>query len=108
MDMHRPFGFDWGEWVAIFTLIGVVATYIRSSVSRTAQDSSRGEFQKLSEVNEGLKETMIKVNITLDTIKRDHEKESHQLEIMQQEIMQHREWLSNDHLRLKNLEEEDK
>lgn len=40
MDMHKPFGFDWGELVSIVTLIGVVMTYVKTSITHTAHDLS--------------------------------------------------------------------
>ena len=80
MDMHRPFGFDWGEWVAIFTLIGVVATYVKTSISHTAKDSSRAEFEQLAESIAQLNKTMIKVNMVLDSLKADRESTNRRLD----------------------------
>lgn len=80
MDMHRPFGFDWGEWVAIFTLIGVVATYAKTSISHTAHDSSKAEFEQLAESIAQLNKTMIKVNMVLDSLKADHESTNRRLD----------------------------
>ncbi len=80
MDMHHPFGFDWGEWVAIFTLIGVVATYVKTSISHTVKDSSRAEFEQLAESIAQLNKTMIKVNIVLDSLKADRESTNRRLD----------------------------
>lgn len=80
MDMHHPFGFDWGEWVAIFTLIGVAATYSNLAISHTAKDSNRADFEKLTESIAKLNETMAKVNIVLDSLKADRESTNRRLD----------------------------
>lgn len=80
MNMHRPFGFDWGEWVAIFTLIGVVATYVKTSISHAAKDSSKAEFEQLAESIAQLNKTMIKVNMVLDSLKADRESTNRRLD----------------------------
>lgn len=80
MDMHHPFGFDWGEWVAIFTLIGVAATYVNLVISHTAKDSSRAEFEQLTASIAQLNETMIKVNMVLDGLKSDRESTNRRLD----------------------------
>lgn len=80
MDMHHPFGFDWGEWVAIFTLIGVAATYANLAISHTAKDSNRADFEKLTESIAKLNETMAKVNIVLDSLKADRESTNQRLD----------------------------
>ena len=80
MDLHHPFGFDWGEWVAIFTLIGVAATYANLAISRTAKDSSRDEFDQLSESIAKLNETMVKVNLVLESLKADRESTNRRLD----------------------------
>lgn len=73
MDMHHPFGFDWGEWVAICTLIGVAATYAKLVISHAAKNSNRADFEKLTESIAKLNETMAKVNVVLDGLKSDRE-----------------------------------
>ncbi|MCT3429466.1 hypothetical protein EFQ32_00985 [Limosilactobacillus fermentum] len=80
MDMHHPFGFDWGEWVAIFTLIGVAATYANLAISRTAKDSNRSEFEQLAASIAKLNETMVKVNMALDSLKADRESTNRRLD----------------------------
>lgn len=80
MDMHHPLGFDWGEWVAIFTLIGVVATYVKTSITHTAKDSSKAEFEQLTESIAELNQTMIKVNMVLDNLKADRESTNRRLD----------------------------
>lgn len=80
MDLHHPFGFDWGEWVAIFTLIGVAATYANLAISRTAKDSSRDEFEQLATSISKLNETMVKVNMVLDSLKADRESTNRRLD----------------------------
>lgn len=73
MDMHHPFGFEWGDLVAIFTLVGVVATYANLAISRTAKDSNKSEFEQLATSIAKLNETMVKVNMALDSLKADRE-----------------------------------
>ncbi len=80
MDLHHPFGFDWGEWVAIFTLIGVAATYANLAISRTAKDSSRDELDQLATSIAKLNETMVKVNMALDSLKADRESTNRRLD----------------------------
>lgn len=80
MDMHHPFGFEWGDLVAIFTLIGVVATYANLAISRTAKDSNRSEFEQLSASIAKLNETMVKVNMALDSLKADRESTNRRLD----------------------------
>lgn len=102
MDMHHPLGLEWGEWVAIFTLIGVAFSYVHSDMSRVAIDSSRAESQKISRAIEQLEKTMIEVNATLRSIREDREK----LNLLSQEVGKHRDWLINDYQRIKALEKQ--
>ena len=80
MDIHHPFGFDWGDLVAIFTLVGVVATYANLAISRTAKDSSRDDFEQLTTSISKLNETMVKVNMVLDSLKADRESTNRRLD----------------------------
>lgn len=80
MDMHHPFGFEWGDLVAIFTLVGVVATYINLGISHTAKDSNRAEFEQLADSIAQLNETMVKVNMVLDSLKADRESTNRRLD----------------------------
>lgn len=80
MDMHRPFGFDWGELVSIVTLIGVVMTYVKTSITHTAHDSNKAEFDQLSDSIAELNQTMIKVNVALDSLKADRESTNRRLD----------------------------
>lgn len=80
MDMHHPFGFEWGDLVAIFTLVGVVATYVNLGISHTAKDSNRAEFEQLTASIAQLNETMIKVNAVLDSLKADRESANRRLD----------------------------
>lgn len=80
MDMHRPFGFDWGELVSIVTLIGVVMTYVKTSLAHTARDSNKAEFDQLSDSIAELNQTMIKVNVALDSLKADRESTNRRLD----------------------------
>lgn len=105
MDVHHPLGFDWGEWVAIFTLIGVVTAYVRSNVSRMAIESSQNESQKLSRAIDQLEKTMIEVNATLQAIREDRTEDRERLDLLSQEVGKHRDWLVSDHRRIKVLEE---
>ncbi|MBS5330561.1 hypothetical protein [Limosilactobacillus oris] len=105
MDIHHPLGFDWGEWVAIFTLIGVAATYAHSNMSRMAAESSQAESQKLSKAIDQLEKTMIEVNATLRSIREDRAEDRKRLDLLTQEVGKHRDWLISDHRRLKELEE---
>ncbi|WP_407567357.1 hypothetical protein HL660_06565 [Limosilactobacillus fermentum] len=73
MNLHHPFGFEWGDLVAIFTLIGVVATYANFAISHTAKDSNRADFEQLNASIAKLNETMVKVNMVLDSLKADRE-----------------------------------
>ena len=80
MDMHHPFGFEWGDLVAIFTLVGVVATYANLAISHTAKDSNRAEFEQLTSSIAQLNETMVKVNMVLDSLKADRESTNRRLD----------------------------
>ncbi|WJD85322.1 hypothetical protein QSU93_02790 [Limosilactobacillus fermentum] len=80
MNLHHPFGVDWGDWVAIFTLIGAVATYANLAVSRTAKNSNRPDFEKLAASIVKLNETMVKVNMALDSLKADRESTNRRLD----------------------------
>lgn len=106
MDMHHPLGLEWGEWVAIFTLIGVAVSYVHSDMSRVAIESSQTEAQKISRAIERLEKTMIEVNVTLRSIREDRAEDREQLNLLKQELGQHRDWLISDHRRLKVLEEQ--
>lgn len=80
MDMYHPFGFEWGDLVAIFTLVSVVATYANLAISHTAKESNRDDFEKLAESIVKLNETMAKVNIVLDGLKDDSESTNRRLD----------------------------
>lgn len=80
MDIHHPFGFEWGDLVAIFTLIGVVATYANLAISRTAKDSNRADFEQLTASIAKLNETMVKVNLVLESLKADRESTNRRLD----------------------------
>lgn len=79
MDIHHPFGFDWGDLVAIFTLVGVVATYANFAISHAAKDSNRADFEQLTASIAKLNETMVKVNVVLDSLKADRESTNQRL-----------------------------
>lgn len=80
MDIHHPFGFEWGDLVAIFTLVGVVATYVNLGIIHTAKDSNRAEFEQLADSIAQLNETMVKVNMVLDSLKADLESTNRRLD----------------------------
>lgn len=80
MDIHHPFGFDWGDLVAIFTLVGVVATYANFAISHAAKDSNRSDFEQLTASIAKLNETMVKVNAVLDSLKADRESANRRLD----------------------------
>lgn len=80
MDIYHPFGFDWGDLVAIFTLVGVVATYANLAISHTAKESNRAEFEQLTSSIAKLNETMVKVNMVLDSLKADRESTNRRLD----------------------------
>lgn len=80
MDIHHPFGFDWGDLVAIFTLIGVVATYANFAISHAAKNSNKSDFEKFAASIAKLNETMIKVNVVLDSLKADRESTNRRLD----------------------------
>lgn len=80
MDIHHPFGFDWGDLVAIFTLVGVVATYANFAISHAAKDSNRTDFEQLTASIAKLNETMVKVNVVLDGLKADRESTNRRLD----------------------------
>lgn len=89
MDMHHPFGFDWGDLVAIFTLVGVVATYVNLGISHTAKDSNRSDFEKLNASIAKLNETMVKVNMVLDGLKADRESTNRRLDKIEETADRH-------------------
>ncbi|MEK1371115.1 hypothetical protein HCY61_00810 [Limosilactobacillus fermentum] len=80
MDMHHPFGFEWGDLVAIFTLVGVVATYANLAISHTAKNSNRSDFEQLTASIAKLNETMVKVNLVLESLKADRESTNRRLD----------------------------
>ncbi|MEK1399988.1 hypothetical protein HCY90_08300 [Limosilactobacillus fermentum] len=80
MDIHHPFGFDWGDLVAILTFVGVVATYVNFAISHAAKDSNRADFVKLTASIAKLNETMVKVNVVLDSLKADRESTNRRLD----------------------------
>lgn len=80
MDIHHPFGFEWGDLVAIFTLVGVVATYANFAISHAAKDSNRADFEQLTASIAKLNETMVKVNVVLDSLKADRESTNRRLD----------------------------
>lgn len=80
MDIHHPFGFDWGDLVAIFTLFGVVATYANFAISHAAKNSNRSDFEQLTASIAKLNETMVKVNVVLDSLKADRESTNRRLD----------------------------
>lgn len=80
MDLHHPFGFEWGDLVAIFALIGVVANFANVTISHKAKDTNRNDFEKLDESIAKLNETMIKVNMVLDSLKADRESTNRRLD----------------------------
>lgn len=89
MDMHRPFGFDWGELVSIVTLIGVAMTYVKTSISHTAHDSNKAEFDRLGDSIAQLNKTMIKVNMVLDSLKADRESTNRRLDKLEDTTDKH-------------------
>lgn len=89
MDMHRPFGFDWGELVSIVTLIGVAMTYVKTSISHTAHDSNKAEFDRLGDSIAQLNRTMIKVNMVLDSLKADRESTNRRLDNLEDTTDKH-------------------
>ena len=80
MDIHHPFGFDWDDLVAIFTMIGVAATYTKLAISHAAKDSSRDDFEQLTASISKLNETMVKVNMVLESLKADRESTNRRLD----------------------------
>ncbi|MGJ3757125.1 hypothetical protein ACLOBI_05065 [Limosilactobacillus fermentum] len=66
--------------MAIFTLVGVVATYANLAISHTAKDSNRSEFEQLTASIAKLNETMVKVNMVLDGLKADRESTNRRLD----------------------------
>ena len=80
MDIHHPFGFDWSDLVAIFTLVGVVATYANFAISHAAKDSNRSDFEQFTASIAKLNETMVKVNVVLDSLKADRESTNRRLD----------------------------
>lgn len=89
MDMHHPFGLDWGEWVAIFTLVSVIATYANLEISHKAKDSNRPEFDQLTSSIAKLNETMIKVNLVLESLKADRESANRRIDKIEEMADRH-------------------
>lgn len=89
MDMHRPFGFDWGELVSIVTLIGVAMTYVKTSITNAAHDSNQAEFDRLGDSIAQLNQTMIKVNMVLDSLKADRESANRRIDKVESTIDRH-------------------
>ena len=66
--------------MAIFTLVGVVATYANFAISHAAKDSNRTDFEQLTASIAKLNETMVKVNVVLDGLKADRESTNRRLD----------------------------
>lgn len=105
MDIHHPFGFDWGDLASIFTMLGIFVAYLHSNFNRMAAESSQAEAQKLSKAIEQLERTMIEVNATLRSIREEREEDHSRLDQLSREVGIHRDWLISDNQRLKTLEE---
>ena len=56
---HGFWGLGWGEVVSLITLVMVVANYFKSSVSKTAHESSRKDLEDLN-----TKLTDFKINVS--------------------------------------------
>lgn len=104
MDPHHFAGLDWGEWVAILTLIAAIAAYARSGISRTARESSRQDFDKINETMNGVRETMAELIVTIKQLRSDMEERKQTESRMHQAIDDHERRL----IRLETQQEEER
>ena len=87
--MHRPFGFGWSELSSIVTMLGILLVWVRTGITRTAHDSSKEEFGKLSRAIDKLEDTMIKVNMTLTRLEQDRTATNNRLEEHSRRLNRH-------------------
>ena len=104
MDPHHFAGLDWGEWVAILTLVAAIAAYARSGISRTARESSRQDFDRINETMNGVRETMAELIVTIKQLRSDMEERKQTESRMHQAIDDHEKRL----VRLETQEEEER
>lgn len=104
MDPHHFLGLNWGEWVAILTLIAAIATYARSGISRTARESSRQDFDRINETMNGVRETMAELNATIRQLRDDMDERKKTEDRMHKAIDDHEKRL----VRLETQEEEER
>ncbi|KEK15440.1 hypothetical protein LR3_06525 [Limosilactobacillus reuteri] len=98
---HGFFGLGWGEVVSIVTLGTVIATYFKTSISRTAHESSRKDLEDLNskltdfKINiSELSQLLKQLNRDLDGLTKrvdDHDKDIDNLEIEVAKIKEHLE-----------------
>ena len=97
---HGVFGLGWGEVVSFITLGTVVATYFKTSISKTAHESSRKDLEDLSSkltdfkinVNE-LSSLLRQFNQDLSRLTKRVEKTESQVEELKLEMVQVKEHL---------------
>lgn len=97
---HGVFGLGWGEVVSFITLGTVVATYFKTSISKTAHESSRKDLEDLSSkltdfkinVNE-LSSLLRQFNQDLSRLAKRVEKTESQVEELKLEMVQVKEHL---------------
>lgn len=104
MDPHHFAGLDWGEWVAILTLVAAIAAYARSGISRTARESSRQDFDRINETMNGVRETMAELIVTIKQLRSDMEERKQTESRMHQAIDDHERRL----IRLETQQEEER
>ena len=104
MDPHHFAGLDWGEWVAILTLVAAIAAYARSGIRRTARESSRQDFDRINETMNGVRETMAELIVTIKQLRSDMEERKKTEDRMHKAIDDHEKRL----VRLETQEEEER
>ena len=71
MDPHHFLGLNWGEWVSVTTLLGLLATLLYSLLSKTARESTKDDFARINDVMLGVKTTMAELNATIRQLRDD-------------------------------------
>lgn len=104
---HGFLGLGWGEVVSLFTLIMVIANYIKSGVSRTAHESNRKDMEDLNSKLTDFKINVSELSSLLRQLNRDlanltkrvdkSEDEIEKLKIDMTKVKEHLEGDSYDH-----------
>lgn len=104
MDPHHFLGLNWGEWVSVTTLLGLLATLLYSLLSKTARESTKNDFARINDVMLGVKTTMAELNATIRQLRDDMDERKKTEDRMHKAIDDHEKRL----VRLETQEEEER